>query len=134
MVDEMKEVKRMSNLGDYQRMTILAKKVGGPKNLAVIIAGAGAVASVALYKGGEIVAEKVRKKKNKEKLKETSDSIVYSVTVDGVSDDGLEFKIGDQFRVLETDKDAVLIEKIGDDNNPYFVSVEFLEMISNYKR
>ena len=124
----------MSNLGDYQRMTILSKKVGGPKNLAVIIAGAGAVASVALYKGGEIVKEKVRKKKNKEKLKETSDSIVYSITVDGVSDDGLEFKIGDQFRVLETDKDAVLIEKIGDDNNPYFVSVEFLEMISNYKR
>lgn len=124
----------MSNLGDYQKMTIMAKKVGGPKNLAVIIAGVGAVASVALYKGGEIVAEKVRKKKNKEKLKETSYSIVYSVTVDGVSDDGLEFKIGDQFRVLETDKDAVLIEKIGDDNNPYFVSVEFLEMISNYKR
>ena len=134
MVDEMKEVKRMSNLGDYQRMTILAKKVGGPKNLAVIIAGEGAVASVALYKGGEIVKEKVRKKKNKEKLKETSDSIVYSITVDGVSDDGLEFKIGDQFRVLETVKNAVLIEKIGDDNNPYFVSVEFLEMISNYKR
>lgn len=124
----------MSNLGDYQRMTILAKKVGGPKNLAVIIVGAGAVASVALYKGGEIVKEKVRKKKNKEKLKETSDSIVYSITVDGVSDDGLEFKIGDQFRVLETVKNAVLIEKIGDDNNPYFVSVEFLEMISNYKR
>lgn len=124
----------MSNLGDYQRMTILAKKVGGLKNLAVIIAGAGAVASVALYKGGEIVKEKVRKKKNKEKLKETSDSIVYSITVDGVSDDGLEFKIGDQFRVLETVKNAVLIEKIGDDNNPYFVSVEFLEMISNYKR
>ena len=124
----------MSNLGDYQRMTILAKKVGGPKNLAVIIAVAGAVASVALYKGGEIVKEKVRKKKNKEKLKETSDSIVYSITVDGVSDDGLEFKIGDQFRVLETVKNAVLIEKIGDDNNPYFVSVEFLEMISNYKR
>ena len=134
MVDEMKEVKRTSNLGDYQKMTIVAKKVGGPKNLAVIIAGAGAVASVALYKGGKIVAEKVRKKKNKEKLKETTDSIVYSVTVDGVSDDGLEFKIGDQFRVLETDKDAVLIEKIGDDNNPYFVSVDFLEMISNYKR
>lgn len=133
MVDEMKEVKRMSNLGDYQKMTIVAKKVGGPKNLAVIIAGAGAVASVALYKGGEIVKEKVRKK-NKEKLKETSDSIVYSITVDGVSDDGLEFKIGDQFRVLETVKNAVLIEKIGDDNNPYFVSVEFLEMISNYKR
>ena len=89
---------------------------------------------IAVCKGKMIVAEKVNKKKNKEKLKETSYSIVYSVTVDGVRDDGLEFKIGDQFRVLETDKDAVLIEKIGDDNNPYFVSVEFLEMISNYKR
>lgn len=78
--------------------------------------------------------KKSKEEKNKEKLKETSDSIVYSITVDGVSDDGLEFKIGDQFRVLETVKNAVLIEKIGDDNNPYFVSVEFLEMISNYKR
>lgn len=133
MVDEMKEVKRMSNLGDYQKMTALAKKVGGPKNLAGIIAVAGVVVGIAVCKGRMIVAEKVNKKKNKEKLKETSDSIVYSVTVDGVSDDGLEFKIGDQFRVLETDKDAVLIEKIGDDNNPYFVSVEFLKMISNYK-
>ena len=124
----------MSNLGDYQKMTIVAKKVGGPKNLAGIIAGAGVVVGVALCKGREIVAEKVSKKMNKGKLTGTTDSIVYSVTVDGVSDDGLEFKIGDQFRVLETDKDAVLIEKIGDDNNPYFVSVEFLEMISNYKR
>lgn len=124
----------MSNLGDYQKMTVLAKKVGGPKNLAGIFVGAGVVVGVAVCKGRMIVAEKVNKNKNKEKLKETSDSIVYSVTVDGVSDDGLEFKIGDQFRVLETDKDAVLIEKIGDDNNPYFVSVEFLEMISNYKR
>lgn len=124
----------MSNLGDYQRMTILAKKVGGPKNLAGIIAGAGVVVGVAVCKGRMIVAEKINKKKNKEKLTGTSDSIVYSVTVDGVSDDGLEFKIGDQFRVLETDKDVVLIEKIGDNNNPYFVSVEFLEKISNYKR
>lgn len=124
----------MSNLGDYQKMTIMAKKVGGPKNLAGIIAGTGVVVGVALCKGREIVAEKVSKKMNKGKLTGTSDSIVYSVTIDGVSDDGLEFKIGDQFRVLETDKDAVLIEKIGDDNNPYFVSVEFLEMISNYKR
>ena len=124
----------MSNLGDYQRMTILAKKVGGHKNLAGIIAGAGVVVGVAVCKGRMIVAEKINKKKNKEKLTGTSDSIVYSVTVDGVSDDGLEFKIGDQFRVLETDKDVVLIEKIGDNNNPYFVSVEFLEKISNYKR
>ena len=34
---------------------------------------------------------------------------------------------------LETDKDAVLIEKIDDDDNPYFVSEKLLTNISNYK-
>lgn len=133
MVDEMKEAKRMSNLGAYQWLTSAAKKVGGPKNLVGIIAGTGAVAGVAVYKGGEIVVKKIKKKMNKEELQETSDTIIYSVTAEGVSNEGLEFKIGDQFRVLETDKDAVLIEKIGDDNNPYFVSEELLKNISNYK-
>ena len=133
MVDETKEAKRMSNLGAYQWLTTAAKKVGGPKNLVGIIAGTGAVAGVAVYKGGEIVVKKINKKMNKEELQETSDTIIYSVTAEGVSNDGLEFKIGDQFRVLETDKDAVLIEKIGDDNNPYFVSEELLKNISNYK-
>lgn len=133
MVDEMKEAKRMSNLGAYQWLTSAAKKVGGPKNLVGIIAGTGAVAGVAVYKGGEIVVKKIKKKINKEELQETSDTIIYSVTAEGVSNEGLEFKIGDQFRVLETDKDAVLIEKIGDDNNPYFVSEELLKNISNYK-
>lgn len=123
----------MSNLGAYQWLTTAAKKVGGPKNLVGIIAGTGAVAGVAVYKGGEIVVKKINKKMNKEELQETSDTIIYSVTAEGVSNDGLEFKIGDQFRVLETDKDAVLIEKIGDDNNPYFVSEELLKNISNYK-
>ena len=59
--------------------------------------------------------------------------MVYSVTAEGVSNDGLKFKIGDKIRVLETDKDAILIEKIGEDNNPYFVSEEMLKNISNYK-
>ena len=35
--------------------------------------------------------------------------------------------------MLETDKDAVLIEKLDDDDNPYFVSEELLTNISNYK-
>lgn len=62
-----------------------------------------------------------------------ADTKVYSVTAEGISNEGLEFKIGDQFRVLETDKDAVLIEKLDDDDNPYFVSEELLTNISNYK-
>ena len=126
---EVKEVKGMSNLGAYQWLTTVAKKVGGPKNFVLIIAGTGAV----IYKGSEIVVKKIIKKINKEELHGTSDSMVYSVTAEGVSNDGLKFKIGDKIRVLETDKDAILIEKIGEDNNPYFVSEEMLKNISNYK-
>lgn len=127
MVDEMEEAKRMSNLGTYQWLTTAAKKVGGPKNLVLIIAGTGA----AVYKGSEIVVKKTVKKIKKKirihQLTEMADTKVYSVTAEGISNEGLAFKIGDQFRVLETNKDAVLMEKIGDDNNPYFVSEELLE-------
>ena len=134
MVDEMEEAKRMSNLGAYQWLTTAAKKVGGPKNLVLIIAGTGAV----VYKGSEIVVKKtvkeIKKKIRIHQLTEIADTKVYSVTAEGIRNEGLAFKIGDQFRVLETDKDAVLIEKIDDDNNPYFVSEELLTNISNYKR
>ncbi len=37
------------------------------------------------------------------------------------------------FKVLERDGNAVLIEKLGDDNNPYFVAAELLNEISDYK-
>ncbi|MBQ8296634.1 MAG: hypothetical protein IJX77_02485 [Ruminococcus sp.] len=122
----------MSNLGGYQWLTTVAKKVGGPKNLVLIIAGAGAV----IYKGGEIVVKKtvkeIKKRMSQEKLPEIADTKIYTVTAEGTSNEGLEFKIGDQFKVLETDKDAVLIEKIGDSDNPYFISAELLKNISNY--
>lgn len=52
----------------------------------------------------------------------------------GVSNENLAFELGDRFKVLEFDGDAILIEKIGDSNNPYVVSSEFLEKISNYKK
>lgn len=58
-----------------------------------------------------------------------ADTKVYSATAERISNEGLAFKIGDQFRVLEIDRDAVLIEKIVDNNNPYFVSEELLTNI-----
>ncbi len=122
----------MSNLGGYQWLTTVAKKVGGPKNLVLIIAGTGA----AVYKGSEIVVKKtvkeIKKRMSQEKLPEIADTKIYTVTAEGTSNEGLEFKIGDQFKVLETDKDAVLIEKIGDSDNPYFISAKLLKNISNY--
>lgn len=122
----------MSNLGAYQWLTTTAKTVGGPKNLVLIIAGTGAL----IYKGSEIVVKKtvkeIKKRTSKEQLAKIADTRTYTATAEGRSNEGLEIKIGDRFKVLEIDKDAVLIEKIGDSNNPYFVSAELLKNISNY--
>lgn len=123
----------MSNLGGYQWLTTTAKKVGGPTNLVLIIAGTGA----ATYKGGEILVKKSIKaiKKKRMEKKEVAESNIrqYEVKATGVSNEGLTFKVGEYFKVLEVDGDAVLIEKIGDENNPYFVSAELLKDISDYK-
>lgn len=54
----------MSNLGGYQTLTEVAKKVGGPTNLIVITSMGGAL----VYKGSEIAVKKcvklVRNSKN----------------------------------------------------------------------
>ena len=57
-------------------------------------------------------------------------SETYIVHADGVDESGLELKTGGKYRILSSDGDAVLIEKIGDENNPYIASWQFLEPIS----
>ena len=57
---------------------------------------------------------------------------IYTVKTEGTSNEGLLFKVNDKFRVLEQDGDAVLIEKIKDEHNPYFVSAKFISSISDY--
>lgn len=127
----------MSNLGAYQWITSASKKVGGPINLLLLTGAAGATAGIAIYK----VCEAGMKKcvKTIQSHQSTADKDwksrhnLHSVIKPGISNEGIEFFVGSQYRVLETDGDSVLIEKIGDDNNPYFVSAEFLQTISNYK-
>lgn len=123
----------MGNLGGYQWLTTTAKKVGGPLNFVLIIAGTGAV----VYKGGEVLvknsAKAIKKKFAKKKIIAESNIKTYIVNTHGVSNEGLTFDTDDKFRVLESDGDVVLIEKIGDLNNPYFVSANLLKEISDYK-
>lgn len=126
----------MSNLGGYQVLTTLAKKVGGPGKLVALIAGGGAIAGGIVVKGGEFAVKKgkqaIAKRKEKKKDSAIRTDVIYTVEQDAESNKGLEFKVGDRFRVLEYDGDAILIELIGNDNNPYFVSGELLKEISDY--
>lgn len=123
----------MGNLGWYQKLTSIAKKVGGPKRLVAYIFLAGG--------GSAFVADEgirwIRKRQISKRIKRESDEaamIVYTVTEEGRSNEGLLFKEGEQFRVLEVDGDAALVDKIGDYNSPYFVSVQFLSQISDYRK
>jgi hypothetical protein len=122
----------MSNLGWYQMMTTAAKKVGGPKNLFLIVAGSGAV----MYKLGEIGVKQgykvIKSKITRRNIIDSRCGKEYCVTENGKDENGLTMNIGDRYRVLEIDGDAILIEKIGDAQSPYFVSCTFLRSISDF--
>ena len=123
----------MSNLGGYQVMTTLAKKLGGPKNLAILTMGGGYL----LFRGVETVAKKgvktVKARYNKHKTEKSYTNVIFEVTSEGTDKNGLIFNIGDKYKVLELDDNVILIEKVGDLNNPYVVSADFLCTISDFK-
>ena len=121
----------MGNLGYYQIMTTVAKKVGGPIKLAGIILGTGAVLGGGAVAGVSNIKKKVSSELEKKKKIEQA-AVVHTVNAEGRSKEGLHFKVGDKFKVLDADGDAGLIEIIGDNNSPYFVSLRFLSAISNY--
>ena len=116
----------MGNLGWYQRIVEWSKKVGGPKNLMALTSFFG----YGIFRGIEAGTKKTIKIIKKKKLKESD--TVYTVNSPGKSNEGLVFRVGDKFKVLAEDLNAILIEKIGDDSNPYFVDKKLLNDISNY--
>lgn len=119
----------MSNLGWYQTITTVSKKVGGPRNLLLLTAASG----YAVLRTGEASVKKIYKTvKNLNTKKKRNESTVYDVTANGKTVEDLEFNIGEQYRILESDGDSILIEKIGDSNNPYFVSADFLSSVSDF--
>lgn len=121
----------MGNLGWYQLMTTLAKKVGGPKNLFLLVAAGGYTIVRSVETGGKIVYRLV---KNKSKSTSQESSLeICAFTENGIGENGLSFSSGDKFFIAEIHDDAVLIEKENDDNNPYFVSANWLQTVSNYK-
>lgn len=120
----------MSNLGLYQTMTTWAKKVGGPLPLLAITLVSGYVIFRPVEAGCKSALKHI---KNYTASKGASISGIYTVHTNSSSNDNVQFVAGDQFRVLETADDAVLIEKIGDANNPYFLSADFLQAISDFK-
>lgn len=122
----------MSNLGGYQVVVTVIKKLGGPRSAAIILIGG----SFAVGRSAESGIKKAFKA-SKAAIKKRnaacpSKGQLFKVTVDGEANIGLKLRAGDEYRVLECDEDSILIEVLNNPDNPYVVSSQFLKTISDY--
>jgi hypothetical protein len=97
----------------------------------LLVAGGGAALGGGAAAGVVALNKKVKKELEKKK-RAVEAATVYTVHTEKHSNEGLLFKKGDTFKVLERDGDAGLIIKMDDDNNPYIVSLKFLSSISDF--
>ncbi|MFD6818796.1 hypothetical protein ACFWC5_00295 [Streptomyces sp. NPDC060085] len=118
----------MGNLGGYQVMTTLAKKVGGPAALAVVTA----VSGWAIVRGAEAGLKGGFRAAKKRNAPCSTKGQVFDVVSDGEDGKGLVLRAGDRYRVMECDGEAILIEVLGGTNNPYFTSAQFLASVSGF--
>lgn len=124
----------MARWADYQLITTIASKVGGPRVLALAVAGTGAL----LYKSGEIgvkfTVKKAREAKRRfdARAEAAAEGRVFIVTADTQTGGGLTLRAGDEFRVGARDHGTILIQVLGDTNNSYYVSGELLASVSDF--
>lgn len=124
----------MSNLGLYQWIVSTSKKVGGPGKLIGLFVGGGIVGGVLLTKGGEATVKKIRLQKEPIKLYDKDRS--YMVHEPRCDNNGHMFCTGDKFHILAYDDsaDMLMIEIIGDNDNPYCVSADLVAEISDFNK
>lgn len=124
----------MSNLGGYQTITTVIKALGGPtKALSIVLGGTLAVGGI----GGSMVPgayKRVKAAVKNRTARNTATGQMFTVHTERDGDDRREpkLRVGDQYRVLERDGDAVLIEVLGNADNPFFVSGMMLSAISDF--
>ncbi len=116
----------MSNLGGYQILTTVAKRVGGPTRLAIYTAVGGYFVLRIIEASGKIVYKRINDSKVDNYRSPQEEYIIIS---DGVDTQGVVFKVGDIIKILDTLPEGVLIEKVGDKDNPYVVSFDFLKTV-----
>ena len=80
------------------------------------------------------VTKTVKTKKKAKDISFLENGKIFTVSANKKDNSGLEFKIGDKYKILNRDNEAIQIEIIGNDNNPYFVSEDFLKIISDFKQ
>ena len=118
-----------NNLGGYQTITRVVKALGGPVRAAVIGVTAVGVSGYGIGRGAEVGVKKavkaVKAGFTKRNAPCATKDQVFEVVSDGEDGSGLRLSVGDAYRVMECDGDAVQIEVLDDVDNPHFASAEF---------
>lgn len=122
----------MGNLGGYQRVTTVMKTLGGPGKATTLVLGGVFVAGGAAYAGGQRVVRAARSAIARNRVPCATKGQQFDVHTDGATSGGLSVQIGDRYRVLDCDGDAILIDRLGDAGSPYFASAEFLSTVSDF--
>lgn len=126
----------MSNLGGYQKIVEVVKALGGPKQATLVVGSAVAVAGYGALRGAEAgVKWGIAASRSAVEKRTTScpaNGQLFKVSSDGEDTGGLILNAGDEYRVLDCDEDAVLIEVLGAADNPHMVSGAFLATVSSF--
>ena len=120
----------MGNLGMYQIITTISKKMGGPINFLLVVAVGGYITGRTVEWAGKGIVKAMTEAEKDRRIYTVKSSYIIA----GNEEKYCELRPGDQYKILARDGDAVLIEKIGDKNNPYYVSKSFLENITEERR
>ncbi|MFG2979568.1 hypothetical protein ACGFYY_42100 [Streptomyces sp. NPDC048331] len=126
----------MSNLGGYKTITTVVKSLGGPAKATVIVGSVVATGGYMVLRCAEAGVKNAVKASKAALAKRnapcaTKDQ-VFKVVSDGGDDSGLRLSVGDEYRVMDCDGDAIQIEVLGGAGNPYFVSAAFLRSVSGF--
>ncbi len=125
----------MGNLGGYQDITKFIKAIGGPAVAAKYAAAAAGiifVAGGAVYAGGEKAIKTIRHRIETRAVPCIWVGQVFTVNSDADAGAGLILQNGDEVRILECDSDTLLVEVIGNADNPHAISGELLQSISDF--
>lgn len=117
---------------NYIHLTTAAKKAGGPVALMVVTAVSGWAVGRSVEAGGRKIFKSTKTRFTKRGIPCSTKGQVFKIRADGEDSNGLKLRSGDEYKVLECDGDAILIEVLNDLNNPYFVSGKFLTTISDF--
>lgn len=117
----------MSNLGAYQKTVVWMKRCGGPH----VAIPSFIATSYGVLRSIEAIITSAIKHLKKEKPSTLSEKFI-TVTSSGKDSSNLSFSVGDSYKILFSDDEVALIEKVGDKGNPYVVSPDFLRSISDY--